>query len=108
MNNLGPRLEERVTLITGAARGIGQMCLVPLARVEARIAVCDGVPMGKTIEMVKGIDTYCTSEGEPTSIHKEGLTSNVTRSVGGKVNGSPNNFFGFAKPPHGGPSKKTF
>jgi hypothetical protein len=46
--------------------------------------------------------------GKPTPIHKKGLTRDITRSVGGKIEGSPNDFFRFAKPTHGRSSKEIF
>jgi hypothetical protein len=43
---------------------------------------------------------------KPPAINKEGLTGNIARSIGRKIEGSPNDFLRFAEPTHGRSSQE--
>ena len=43
------RLKDKIAIVTGGARGIGQACAVALAREGAHVCVTDIIPTDETV-----------------------------------------------------------
>lgn len=68
---LRTKLEGRVALITGAARGIGQACSVALAQGGADVALCDLLPVEETVAMVHKVGRKCIGKQVDVSQRKD-------------------------------------
>lgn len=55
------RLDGRVALVTGAARGLGQAIAVGLAEAGADIALLDRLPLAETMCWIEALDRRCSA-----------------------------------------------
>jgi len=53
------RLDNRVALVTGAARGLGQALALGLAEAGADVALLDVLPLTETHERIEAVDRRC-------------------------------------------------
>ncbi len=69
------RLQEKVAIVTGAARGIGQAFALNLAREGARVVAADILEVADTVEKVKA------AGGEITGINVDVSSAESTRNM---------------------------
>jgi 3-oxoacyl-[acyl-carrier protein] reductase len=62
-------LKDRVAIVTGAARGIGQACSIEFARAGVKVAVCDILPLDQTVERIKKADGLSIGKQVDVSRH---------------------------------------
>jgi 3-oxoacyl-[acyl-carrier protein] reductase len=50
------KLKDKIAIVTGGARGIGQACAIALAQEGAHVCVTDIIPMEETMDAIKALD----------------------------------------------------
>jgi len=73
------RLKDKIAVVTGGARGIGQACAVALAREGAHICVTDIIPMEETVDKIKFLDRQAI--GIKTDVSRKGDVLNMVAQV---------------------------
>jgi 3-oxoacyl-[acyl-carrier protein] reductase len=64
------KLRDKIAIVTGGARGIGQACAIALAREGAHVCVTDIIPMEETVGKIKSLDRQAL--GIKTDVSKKG------------------------------------
>jgi len=72
-------LKDKIAVVTGGARGIGQACAVALAREGAHICVTDIIPMEETVDKIKFLDRQAI--GIKTDVSRKGDVLNMVAQV---------------------------
>jgi 3-oxoacyl-[acyl-carrier protein] reductase len=50
------KLKDKIAIVTGGARGIGQACAIALAREGAHVCVTDIIPMEETVDIIESLN----------------------------------------------------
>ena len=72
-------MKDKIAVVTGGARGIGQACAVALAREGAHICVTDIIPMEETVDKIKFLDRQAI--GIKTDVSRKGDVLNMVAQV---------------------------
>ena len=72
-------MRDKIAIVTGGARGIGQACAIALAREGAHVCVTDIIPMEETIGIIKSLDRRAL--GIKTDVSKKGDVLNMVAQV---------------------------
>jgi 3-oxoacyl-[acyl-carrier protein] reductase len=73
------RLKDKIAIVTGGARGIGQACAVALAREGAHVCVTDLIPTDETIDKVRSLGRQAL--GIKTDVSRKGDVVNMVAQV---------------------------
>jgi 3-oxoacyl-[acyl-carrier protein] reductase len=73
------RLKDKIAIVTGGARGIGQACAVALAREGAHVCVTDVIPTDETVGKVKSLGRQAI--GVKTDVSKKVDVVNMVAQV---------------------------
>jgi len=73
------RLKDKIAIVTGGARGIGQACAVALAREGAHVCVTDVIPTDETVGKVKSLGRQAI--GVKTDVSKKADVVNMVAQV---------------------------
>jgi 3-oxoacyl-[acyl-carrier protein] reductase len=73
------KLRDKVAIVTGGARGIGQACAVALAREGAHVCVTDIIPMDETVGKIKSLNRQAL--GIKTDVSQKGDVLNMVAQV---------------------------
>ena len=72
-------MKDKIAVVTGGARGIGQACAVALAREGAHVCVTDIIPMDETIDKVKSLGRKAI--GIKTDVSRKEEVQNMVAQV---------------------------
>jgi len=72
-------LKDKIAIVTGGARGIGQACAVALAREGAHVCVTDVIPTDETVGKVKSLGRQAI--GIKTDVSKKADVVNMVAQV---------------------------
>ncbi len=64
------KLRDKIAIVTGGARGIGQACAIALAKEGAHVCVTDIIPMEETVGKIKSLDRQAL--GIKTDVSQKG------------------------------------
>jgi 3-oxoacyl-[acyl-carrier protein] reductase len=73
------RLKDKIAIVTGGARGIGQACAVALAGEGAHVCVTDIIPMDETVDKIKSFGRRAL--GIKTDVSRKGDVQNMVAQV---------------------------
>lgn len=73
------KLRDKIAIVTGGARGIGQACAIALAREGAHVCVTDIIPMEETVGKIKSLDRQAL--GIKTDVSQKGDVLNMVVQV---------------------------
>jgi 3-oxoacyl-[acyl-carrier protein] reductase len=73
------KLRDKVAIVTGGARGIGQACAVALAGEGAHVCVTDIIPMDETVGKIKSLHRQAL--GIKTDVSQKGDVLNMVAQV---------------------------
>ncbi len=72
-------MRDKIAIVTGGARGIGQACAIALAKEGAHVCVTDIIPMEETIHAIKSFDRQAV--GIKTDVSQKGDVLNMVAQV---------------------------
>ncbi len=72
-------MKDKIAIVTGGARGIGQACAVALAREGAHVCVTDIIPMDETVDKIKSLNRHAL--GIKTDVSQKGDVLNMVAQV---------------------------
>lgn len=73
------KLRDKIAIVTGGARGIGQSCAIALAKEGAAVCVTDIIPMDETINEIRSLDRQAL--GIKTDVSQRGDVLNMVAQV---------------------------
>jgi 3-oxoacyl-[acyl-carrier protein] reductase len=73
------RLKDKIAIVTGGARGIGQACAVALASEGAHVCVTDIIPTEETVDKIKSLGRRAL--GVKTDVSRKGDVRNMVAQV---------------------------
>ena len=72
-------MRDKIAIVTGGARGIGQACAIALAKEGAHVCVTDIIPMDETINEIRSLDRKAL--GIKTDVSQKGDVLNMVAQV---------------------------
>ena len=73
------KLKDKIAIVTGGARGIGQACAIALAKEGAHVCVTDIIPMEETVGKIKSLNRQAL--GIKTDVSQKGDVLNMVAQV---------------------------
>lgn len=73
------KLRDKIAIVTGGARGIGQACAIALAKEGAHVCVTDIIPMDETLHAIKSFERQAL--GIKTDVSQKGDVLNMVAQV---------------------------
>ena len=72
-------MKDKIAIVTGGARGIGQACAIALAKEGAHVCVTDIIPMEETVGKIKSLNRQAL--GIKTDVSQKGDVLNMVAQV---------------------------